>query len=104
MEKCEEKMLKEPGFRSRVTLSIITVFGWLIFLIVWLTFYAGIYNIYQNLAVIVVSVLVFLAVMGSSWASWGMKYGPAMERKYRQYERPVKRAPVRKKKPRPRKR
>lgn len=95
-------MLKEPGLRSRVALSIISFFGLLIFLIIWLAFYAGSYNAYQNLAVIIVSTLVFFAIMGSSWASWGMKHGPAMERKYGKTA--VKRAPVRKKKPRPRKR
>ncbi len=67
-----------PGIGWRVSLSIIAFFGWLIFIVLWLFFYASSFTIYQNLAVILVSILVFFAVMGSSWAFWGMKYGPEM--------------------------
>jgi hypothetical protein len=41
----------------------------------WLFFYAGSYNVYQNIAVVVVIFLIFVAVMGASWASWGMRQG-----------------------------
>ncbi len=54
-------------------MSIITFFGSVIAVILWLFFYAGSYNAYQNIAVIVVILLAFVAVMGATWASWGMK-------------------------------
>jgi len=73
--KKEEKMMETPGFAWRVSLSIIVGVGWLIFLIIWLFFYAGTFNIYQNIAIFIVSILVVGAVMGASWASWGIKYG-----------------------------
>lgn len=57
----------------RVAVSIITFFGSIIAVILWLFFYAGNYNVYQNLAIIVVIFLIFIAVMGASWASWGMR-------------------------------
>jgi len=57
----------------RVPLSIITFFGSIIAMIIWLFFYAGNFNVYQNLAVVVVIFLAFIAVMGATWASWGMK-------------------------------
>ncbi len=64
-----------PGFGWRVALSIIVGVGWLAFLILWLFFYAGDFNIYQNIAVFIVSILVLGGVMGAAWASWGLKYG-----------------------------
>lgn len=71
----EKEMMAEPGFRWRVALSIIVGVGWLIFLILWLGFFAGDYNIYQNIAVFLVSILVIAIILGPAWAYWGMKYG-----------------------------
>jgi hypothetical protein len=66
--------IREPeGMGWRVAVSIITLFGSVIAVILWLFFYAGNYTIYQNLAIIIVIGLIFVAVMGATWASWGMK-------------------------------
>ncbi len=59
----------------RVPLSIIAFFGSIIAVIIWLFFYAGSFNVYQNIAVVVVIFLALIAVMGAAWASWGMKQG-----------------------------
>ncbi|TAL47147.1 hypothetical protein EPN87_03715 [archaeon] len=67
--------METPGFAWRVSLSIIVFFGWVIFIILWLLFYAGGFNVYQNIAVILVSILVGMAILAASWASWGVKYG-----------------------------
>lgn len=56
-----------------VATSIITFFASIIGIILWLFFYAENFNVYQNIAVIVVILLGFIAVMGATWASWGMK-------------------------------
>ena len=61
------------GFGWRVSLSVLVSIGWLAFLVIWLFFYAGYYSIYQNLAVFLASILIVTAVMGASWASWGIK-------------------------------
>ncbi len=57
----------------RIALSILALFGIVIGIVVWLFFYAQDFNIYQNIAIIVVILLGFLAVMGATWASWGMR-------------------------------
>lgn len=75
--------METPGFRWRVSLSIIVVFGWLIFMVLWLMFYAEVFNIYQNLAVILVSILVAIAILAASWAPWGIKYGYKYRANYR---------------------
>ena len=71
---CEE-MIKTSGMRWRVSLSIIMGVGWLAFLILWLAFYASDFNIYQNIAVVLASILIIGGILGAAWASWGMKYG-----------------------------
>lgn len=53
--------------------SVTTFFGAIISAILWLFFYAGKYNVYQNIAVIVVILLAFIGIMGAAWASWGMR-------------------------------
>jgi len=57
----------------RVAISIITAIGWLIFLIIWLFFYASEFNLYQNLAVLIVSLLALAGINAAIWASWGMR-------------------------------
>jgi fatty acid desaturase len=83
MEEDEEFMEPEktPGFAWRVSLSIIVGIGWLVFLILWFFFYATDYTIYQNIAIILVSILIMCAILGASWASWGIKYGHRFRKK-----------------------
>jgi membrane protease YdiL (CAAX protease family) len=72
-----------PGVGPRVAVSIVTGVSWLIFLILFLAFYAGGFSIYQNLAIVLASVLVVGAILGPMWAYWGIKTGHAWEKKAR---------------------
>ena len=74
-EEMDEEMMMEPGFRWRVALSILVGIGWLIFLIIWLAFYAADFNVYQNIAIFLVSILAIAAILGPAWAHWRMKFG-----------------------------
>ena len=67
--------MRTEGMGWRVGTSILTVFGSAIVMILWLFFYAGGFSVYQNLAVVAAIVLSFIAMMGATWASWGMKQG-----------------------------
>lgn len=62
-----------PGFGWRVAASILIVIGWLSFVILWLFFHADKYDIFQNLAIIIVSVLVGVGILAAMWAPWGMR-------------------------------
>jgi len=75
---CETDIPAEmgKGMRWRVAVSIVVSVGWLIFLIIWLGFFAGDYTGYQNLAIFLVSILVVAAIVGPIWAVWGMKMKP----------------------------
>jgi hypothetical protein len=67
-------VFRTPGFTWRVGLSIIVVFGWLAFMIVWLFFYADEYDVFQNIAIFLVSVIVGIGILSAAWATWGMRY------------------------------
>lgn len=73
MEMASNKASEGMGWR--VAFTILTFFASIIGIIVWLFFYANNFNVYQNIAVIVVILLSFIATMGAIWASWGMRYG-----------------------------
>jgi hypothetical protein len=74
----ERKMFKndQEGLGWRVPFSIMGSIGWLIFVILWLAFYAGNYSGNQNFAIILASILFVFLLIGSSWALWGLKMIP----------------------------
>lgn len=69
------------GMGWRVAATILTFFGSIIGIILWLFFYAGNSNVYQNIAIVVVILLGFMAVMGATRASWGMKQAAKRSKK-----------------------
>ncbi|TKJ25649.1 MAG: hypothetical protein CEE41_04005 [Hadesarchaea archaeon B3_Hades] len=71
---------RPPGGAARVAVSIVTGVGWLIFLILFLVFYAEGFSIYENLAIILASILVTGVIRGPTWAYWGIKIGRAREK------------------------
>lgn len=66
----------QPGFRWRTWASGIIVVAILVGLIYWFFFYAGGYSIYQNIAILIIAILLFGGIMGAMWAPWGMRHGP----------------------------
>ena len=65
---------RNEGIGWRVALTIATFFGSMIAVIIWLFFYAGTFSVYQNIALVVVILLAFIAVMGATWAPWGIRH------------------------------
>ena len=63
------------GMGWRVAISILTFFGSVIGIILLLFFYAENFSVYQNIALVIVILLGSIALMGATWASWGMKQG-----------------------------
>jgi len=68
------EILKEKGFGWRVGASIFIVFAWLAFLIIWLFFYASEWDVFQNIAIFLVSIIVGIGLLAGIWASWGIRY------------------------------
>ncbi len=63
------------GIRGRIALSIIAFLGLIIFVIVWLFFFAIDLNVYQNIAIIIIGFLVFFGIEAAMWATMWMKWG-----------------------------
>lgn len=63
------------GLAERVAVSIVVFFGWLIFTLLFLAFFSESYTLFQNLVVVLVVLLIALAILGTMWASWGIKQG-----------------------------
>jgi hypothetical protein len=57
----------------RIYESIAVPFGWLVFLALWLFYYASSFNILQNLAVILLSFIVAGVIEILVWVPWAMK-------------------------------
>ena len=70
----EREVFRTPGFAWRVGLSIFVVFGWLAFLLIWLFFFAGDYDVFQNIAIFLVSVILGIGILAAAWATWGIRY------------------------------
>ena len=68
------EFFRTPGFAWRVGVSLLVVFGWLAFVIIWLFFYAGDFDVWQNIAVLLVSIIIGIGILAAAWASWGIKY------------------------------
>ncbi|HVO77252.1 MAG TPA: hypothetical protein VMS79_00120 [Methanomassiliicoccales archaeon] len=69
-----------PGFAWRVSASILLGCAWLAFLIIWLFFYAANWDVYQNLAIILVSIIIVIGCLAAMWASFGMKMADRAEK------------------------
>jgi hypothetical protein len=67
---------KTKGFGWRVSTSIITAVGWLSFIVIWLFFYADSYKTFQNIGIVILSLVVFIGVNGAVWGTWAMRMAP----------------------------
>ncbi|WP_019178500.1 hypothetical protein [Methanomassiliicoccus luminyensis] len=77
---------RQKGLMWRSVLTIVASFAWLVFIVIWLYFFTGDLSSSQNLAVMLVSVLILLAVLIVAWVTWGIKYPrPQMPQGYGYY-------------------
>lgn len=63
-----------PGMPLRVSISIVVVFGWLIYALLHAAFFADDFTLFQNIVIILVALLVGIAILAVAWASWGLKF------------------------------
>ena len=78
--KSDWEMFKIKGFKWRIATSLIVPFLAIIFLITWFWYYAEPYTVWQNIAVLLVVLLVIGGVLGAIWARWGMMHGHEMKK------------------------
>jgi len=67
------RMSKQQPDPKRVYASIAVGFGWLLFLGLWLFYYATGFSIIQNIAVFLLSLVVAGILVILLWVPWAMK-------------------------------
>jgi hypothetical protein len=65
---------REGGLLWRTVLSIVAIFGWLVFLVLWLFFLTPELGLAQNIAVFLMSLLVVIALLLVTWVTWALKF------------------------------
>ena len=58
---------------KRVYASIVVAFGWLLFLALWLFYYATSFSIVQNIAVFLLSLVAAGVIVTVLWVPWAMR-------------------------------
>ena len=68
-------MGKQQPDMIRVYVTIALGLGWLLFLGLWLFYYATSFSIIQNIAILIISLVVVAAISVALWVPWAMKHG-----------------------------
>jgi hypothetical protein len=63
------------GLRARIVATVALLVGGICWIVLYLAFLAGRFAWYQNLAVVLVSFLVFPAAVIVMWILWGLRVG-----------------------------
>jgi hypothetical protein len=66
-------MAKQQPDSRRIYESIAVPFGWLVFLALWLFYYASSFSILQNIAVVLLSFVIAGLIEVIVWGPWVMK-------------------------------
>ena len=62
------------GLRRRILISIGAFTGWISLLLLYLAFWAAGFSLFQDIVVVVVSLLVLAAVLLGAWISFGLRF------------------------------
>lgn len=68
------------GLRWKILLSVVGPIAWLIFTLLYVGFWAAGYSLFQDVVVILVSILVLIGVFVTSWVVWGVRRVPRWRR------------------------
>jgi hypothetical protein len=58
---------------AKVAGTVVTVFGWLAFIVLFLAFYTGGLTFWQNLAIFIASGAIVIAIISVLWIRWALK-------------------------------
>ena len=57
----------------RVSGTVTVGVGWLVFILLWLAFYASSFDFWQNLAIFLVSIIIAVGLIAVMWIQWALK-------------------------------
>ena len=64
----------EVTFAARVTVTIISIFGWSALIVLYLAFFAGGFGFWQKAAIFIASGAIVFGAIVSLWASWALRH------------------------------
>jgi hypothetical protein len=76
-----------PGIKWRLALTIYGSIGWLIFIIAYLAFTPNSFSLWQNIAIVLISLLILGGIMAGIWIPWKMTYWEDFEEWGRKFEK-----------------
>lgn len=62
----------------RSIFSLIIIFGWLIFVTIYLAFYSHDFSLFQTIAIIFASLVFAIMMLSIMWTWWGINFGTQM--------------------------
>jgi hypothetical protein len=72
------------GLKTRIIASVALLAGGFAFAVLYLAFYATQFTWYQNLAILLVDLVVVPALLAVMWVSWGMGVGRRFHRHFQE--------------------
>lgn len=62
------------GMRWRTSLTIVLGTAWLVFILLYAGFWARYFDLFQNIVIFFVSLVLLFGGIGALWAAWGMRF------------------------------
>jgi high-affinity K+ transport system ATPase subunit B len=62
------------GMQWRVSVTILLITAWLVFILIYAFFWSGDFDLFQNVVMFIASLIALLGGIGAVWASWGMRF------------------------------
>lgn len=63
------------GIRRRILASIASTVGWLSFVLLFLAFWGAHFSLFQDIVVVIVSLLILAAFLLGTWIAFGLRFG-----------------------------
>ena len=63
------------GVRRRILASIASTVGWLSFVLLYLAFWGSRFSLFQDIVVVIVSLVVLAGFLLSLWIAFGLRWG-----------------------------
>ncbi|MCI4323394.1 MAG: hypothetical protein L3K03_05165 [Thermoplasmata archaeon] len=74
------------GLKIRIVTSLVLVVGGFLFLVLYLAFWGTRFAWYENLAVVISTIVLVPVLMFAMWALWGIGIGQRLWRQNRRYQ------------------
>jgi len=58
---------------SRITATLLIGIGWLVFIVLYLAFFAGSFDFWQKLAIFIASGAIVIGIVSIMWIRWAVK-------------------------------